>query len=1008
MRRLRLRGKLLLGLALMCLGEVAFSLDPSRRVSQYVHDHWGEERGFVRGAIYAIAQSTDGYLWIGTERGLVRFDGSKFTLVQRPISDQPPIGPVRGLISDTDGNLWIFFEGSRTLLYRDGKFEDIYTRFDLGDMTVTASALDYQNRILFSGQRNKTLRYDHQKFETLVDAEDNPGAVLSLAATRDQTVWLGTRENGLFRVQNGRISRVVPELRNSKINSLAPLRSGGLWIGTDDGVYLLEVGSTKLFALPSLRGLQILAMKTDHDDNLWVGTNHGVVRITSIGIVSLDLFDRKAIHEVRAIFEDPDGDIWFGGRDGVDLLRNGMLTSYSAPDGIPAGGGGPIYIDSEDRVWFAPISGSLFLIKAGHASPVALAGLEHDVVYSISGGGNEVWVGRQHGGLTVLTESGDSFSARTYRTSDGLAQNSVYSVQRGQDGTIWAGTVTSGVSRLSGGSFTNYSDANGLPSNSVNSISEGFDGTLWVATPNGLASYSNAHWRNYAERDGLPSSSVRLVFEDSMHNLWIATSGGLSYFSSGKIKVPDGLPEILREQIFGIAEDSLGFLWFTTSDHVVRVNRERLLAGSLLETDIQSFGTEDGLKGAEGASRDHTLVADHTGRIWISLSSGLSMSDPNITLRNSGPVAVRIESVSAGGRQLDTQKPIKIQSGIQNIVLNYGGTNLFTPERIRFRYKLDGSGQGWSDIVASRQVVFSNLGPGSYNFRILASSSIGLWNGPEKSIPFVIEPAFWQTWWFRVTCFVLLLAALFTIYILRLRHVTTLLQLRHQERLSEREDIARDLHDTLLQDFQAMILRFDSVSRRLVSGDPNRVAMDEGLRYADKVLREGRNRIRDIRANTMATQNLSRAFAAYANELSQLRTITFDVKVTGAQTEIDPIVRDHIYRIGREAIGNAFKHSDSSTIEIDLAFSPRELQMTIRDDGKGIEPSILNAGGKPGHWGIYNMRERARKIGASLEFSSVPNAGTTLALKLPLSSSKRSFASWLPWRRKTASTALNN
>ncbi len=157
----------------MCLGEAAFSLDPSRRVSQYVHDHWGEERGFVGGAIYAIAQSADGYLWIGTDRGLVRFDGSSFTLIQRPISDEPSIGPVRGLISDTDGNLWIFLEGARILLYHDGKFEDIYTRFDLQGMAVTASALDYQYRILFAGQGTRTLRYDHKQFETVVDAKEN-------------------------------------------------------------------------------------------------------------------------------------------------------------------------------------------------------------------------------------------------------------------------------------------------------------------------------------------------------------------------------------------------------------------------------------------------------------------------------------------------------------------------------------------------------------------------------------------------------------------------------------------------------------------------------------------------------------------------------------------------------------------------------------------------------------------------------------------------------------------
>jgi ligand-binding sensor domain-containing protein/two-component sensor histidine kinase len=991
----------------MCLGEAAFSLDPSRRVSQYVHEHWGEERGFVGGPIYAIAQSADGYLWIGTERGLVRFDGSSFTLIQRPISDQPSVGRVRGLISDTDGNLWIFLDGPRTLLYHDGKFEDIYTRFDLQGMIVTAATLDYQYRILFAGLGDRTLRYDHKQFETVVNAEENPGTVLSLAATRDQSVWLGTRENGLFHSQNGHISQVVPELRNSKINCLAPSRSGGLWIGTNDGVYLLEVSSTKLFALPSLRGLQILAMKTDHDDNLWVGTNHGVLRITSFGTVSLDLFDRKAIHEVRAIFEDPDGDIWFGGPQGVELLRNGMLTSYSAADGLPATGGGPIYIDSEDRVWFAPISGGLFLIKAGHATPVTLAGLDHDVVYSISGGGNEVWVGRQHDGLTVLTESGHSFSARTYRKSAGLAQNSVYSVQRGRNGTIWAGTVNSGVSRLSGGSFTNYSDADGLPSNSVNSIAESSNGTIWVATPNGLASYSNAHWKNYSARDGLPSSSVRVVFEDPVHNLWIATSGGLSYLSSGKIRVPGNLPGLLREQIFGIAEDSMGYLWFTTSDHVVRVNRERLLAGSLLETDIQSFGVEDGLKGTAGVSRVNTLVADHAGRIWLSLSSGLSMAAPDITVRKAVPVAVRIESISAGGRQFDSQSNIRIPPGIQNITLNYGGTNLSAPERIRFRYELDGSGQGWSDILASKQLVFSNLGPGSYRFRILASNSVGLWNGPETSLLFIIEPAFWQTWWFRAA--LLLFAGLVTlaIYRRRVHQLTGLLNLRFEERLAERTRIAQELHDTLLQSFQGLILRFQAANQILLSNPSEAKETLEGaLDRADQALSESRKAIQGIRSDSFSDPDIEHALGVLMNELAadshltRGKRPTTSVIVEGQRQTVNPWACEEICKIAREALRNAFTHGNAQHIESEIAFSKRFLRVRFRDDGVGVDPAVLEKGVRAGHWGLTGMNERAKRLRGHLTMWSKPNAGTEVEVTIPASTAFKSRPSRIPFNKE--------
>ena len=978
----RLRRLLLFGLALACLGRTAFPLDPSRKVSQYVHDSWGAEKGFVGGAIYAIGQSADGYLWMGTERGLVRFDGFNFTLIQRPIAGLPPIGPVRGFDSDTNGNLWIRLEGPRMLLYHNGEFEDPYPRFDLQNLIATASTSDRHNRIIFAGLGDRTLRFDGKRFETVVGAQDSPGVVISLAAARDNSIWLGTRENGLFRSRQGHILRVAPELADSKINCLAPSADGGLWIGTDDGVHLLEAGAAKLFTLPSLRGLDIFAMAMDHNSNLWVGTNHGIVRITSIGTVSLDLIDRKAIHEVRAVMEDRDGDVWFGGSQGIQELRNGMLTSYSAANGLPAIAGGPIYVDPQGGVWFAPISGGVFLLRNGHAEPVTLAGLARDVVYSISGGGSEVWLGRQHGGLTVITESGNSFSARTYTTSDGLAQNSIYSVRRSRDGAVWAGTVSSGVSRLRDGKFTNYSDADGLPSNAVNSVAEESDGTIWVATPNGLASYTNGHWRSYTVRDGLPSPLVRVIFEDSMHNLWIATSGGLSYLSSRTIRVPPDLPEVLREQIFGIAEDSMGFLWFTTSDHVVRVNRQKLLTGSIQETDIQAFGAEDGLRGSEGVGRDSTVLADADARIWLSLRSGLSMADPNITVRNMFPVSVRIESISAGGRQFDTMSPIEISPGIRSIALNYGGTNLSAPERIRFRYKLDGSGQGWSDITASRQVVFSNLDPGSYRFRILASSSAGLWNGAETSVPITLEPAFWQTRWFRISCLALLLAILWAAYVFRIRHLTTMLQIRHRERLSEREDIARDLHDTFFQAVQSLFIRLHTASRQLPEQIPTRQAIELLLDDSDRVMLEGREMFLDIPKKEYEKRAFEELVAGYCAEFAAAHHVEYKIQVNGQPRVLNHLVTIELGKISREAIYNAFRHSKAKAIEVELTYGKKEMRLRVRDNGQGFEPAIVQVNSGHLHLGLRNMRKRAEKLDAEFRLWSRLGSGTELEVTL--------------------------
>jgi ligand-binding sensor domain-containing protein len=437
-RRFWLRRTLLLGFALLCLGSAAFGLDPTRRVLQYVHDVWGEEKGFLGGAIYAIGQSPDGYLWIGTERGLVRFDGSSFTLIQRPIPDEPPLGPVREFASDQVGNLWIRLEGPRMLLYHEGKFEDPYERFDLQGVIVTASTSDYQHRIIISGLGNSTLRLDNDGAQTILKSEDSPGTVLSLAAMRDGSVWLGTREHGLFRASQGHLSKTAPMLPQSKIECLLPAVDGSLWIGTDDGLYILEVGARSVSSVPSLRTLRILAMAQDFDQNVWIGTNHGIVRVTPTGAVSFDMLNRTVDYEVRAIYEDFDGDIWFGGPRGIEQLRNGMFTHYSAVDGLTSIGGGPIYIDAKGRTWFGPASGGVFLIDRGRAKSITVAGLNHDVAYSISGGGDEIWIGRERGGLTALTESGNSLFSRTYTQSDGLAQNNVYSVCRLQSGTVLA------------------------------------------------------------------------------------------------------------------------------------------------------------------------------------------------------------------------------------------------------------------------------------------------------------------------------------------------------------------------------------------------------------------------------------------------------------------------------------------------------------------------------------------------------------------------------------------
>jgi signal transduction histidine kinase/ligand-binding sensor domain-containing protein len=968
-------------------------------MSQYIHDKWGSERGLLGGAVYAICQSGDGYLWIGTERGLVRFDGFNFTLIQRPLPDSRPIGPVRELVSDAEGYLWILLDGPHLLLYRDGRFEDAYARFGMQDVAFTAMSRDNMGGLLLSGLGHATLRYRGGKFETVAHVEEVPGTVISVTETRDGRIWMGTRDDGLFRVDQGRISNVSRELANSKVNALLSADNGGLWIGTDAGMKFWDgTGLAKTGPLSSINRLQILAITKDHQANVWVGTNHGLFRITPDGTISPD---RDADGEVTTVYEDRDGDIWFGGLRGIERLRDGIFTMYSTAQGLPSENNGPVYVDFEGRTWFAPLSGGLYWLKNGRVGRISIDGLDRDVVYSISGGDGEIWVGRQRGGLTMFTKNGDSFVARTYTQADGLAQNSVYSVHRNRDGTVWAATVSAGVSKLKGGKFTNYSMVNGLASNSANSIEEGHDGAMWFATPSGLASFAGGRWMNRSASDGLPSSDVRSIFEDSRQVLWIATSGGLAFLRSGRVGVPHKLPEPLREDVFGIAEDKRGFLWFATSDHVLQVDRDRLLTGALDKSDVQSYGTADGLQGVEGVRRERSVVVGPLGQVWISLNRGLAVADPEILLRYSAPVTVRIESVSAGGTQVNLNDPLKFAASSQSINFNYASTSLSMPELGRFRYKLDGYDQGWSDIVTSRQAIYSHLSPGSYRLRIVASSREGLWNGPETTVPFVIEPAFWQTRWFRALCAAVCALVIVALYRLRMYHLTRQLNVRFQERLAERTRIAQELHDTLLQGFVSASMQLDVAEDQLPDDSPAKPLLRRVLQLMGRVTEEGRNALRGLRTADNDSRDLEMAFLRMRQELAIDEKIGYRVIAHSVRRPLRPAIRDEVYRIGREALVNAFLHARANTVEVEVEYASRYLRIMVRDDGCGIDPQVLDAG-RQGHWGLPGMRERSEVIGASLRLRSRIGAGTEVELTVPSaiafeSQSHGPVSQWFTW-----------
>ncbi len=691
-------------------------------------------------------------------------------------------------------------------------------------------------------------------------------------------------------------------------------------------------------------------MLRDRDANVWLGTTEGLVRVGPDGTV---VFDREAAHArvgvtagvtggltagvtggpVTALFEDREGSLWIGGAAGIARLRQGGFTAYAGAEGLPADHVGPVHVDAAGRTWFAPVQGGLYWLQQGRVERVTAAGLDRDIVYTIAGGGDEVWVGRKQGGLTRLRVAGGAggaggiVQAATFTPEQGLARGSVVALHRSHDGTIWAGTLGAGASAgranadgIGFSSFSTYTAANGLASNNVTSIAETSDGTVWFATPQGLSAYAGGRWRTYGVSEGLPSGAVNCVLGDGRDDsLWVGTAAGLVRIAEDRV-VANPLPPILREQIFGLAEDNKGSLWVATSNRLVQVSIDRLRSGQLGEGDIREFDDADGLRSVESTRRERSLIQSPDGRIWLSTTRGLAVVDPaRLPPRMPASAGVRAISVDGEALGLPGAAPLHIPSGRERIAFGLVGVSLSFPRQVRLRYRLDGIDRDWSQPTTSPEAIYTHLAPGPYRFRVMSSTGDGRWLESDAPVALVVEPAFWQTVWFRLLAVATFFGLAFAAYRLRTRQLTHQLNVRFEERLAERTRIAQELHDTLLQGVMSASMQLHSAVDDLPGDAPNRPEFEHVLNLMSRVSDEGRVAVRGLR--TESGDDLEQAFILVRQEYASRNEADFEVTVEGRVRTIHPLIRDEVYRIGREALVNAFRHARATKIEVELEYS---------------------------------------------------------------------------------------
>ena len=969
----------------------AYALNPSTQINQYAHTSWKIRDGFTKGAILAIAQTPDGYLWLGTEYGLLRFDGIRNVPWQPPSGQQLPSTMIMSLLASRDGSLWI--GTSKGLAkWKDGKLTP-YAELD--GRYIFKILEDREGTIWASGLSITTGRLCAIQ-NTNVHCQGDDGVLgrgaFTLFEDSKGNLWAGLK-NGLLRVRPNAPQFYPLEGEPDGIQGIGEDADGTLLVGWQGGIHRFVEGKTTPYALSGIDGpFRARRILRDRDGGLWIGTSdRGLVHIHNGKADAFRSAEGLSGDNIHSIFEDREGNIWITTANGLDRFREFAVLTLSNKQGLsdaivgsvlavedgsvllstygglyrwrngtitPIGSGGKLdgqipnslFHDDGGRIWVSTPTGFGYLENDRFHPVITEPGAITDIAKDATG---NIWVANEHASLFQLRD-------------EKVVQRIPWSGMGRQDpgsalavdpvaGGLWIGFATGGIAHFTDNRISvSFGRRDGFAEGRVNYLQFDRDGVLWAATNGGLSRLKNYHVTTLTSSNGLPCDTVNWIFQDTANSVWLNTACGLM-----RITRPELDKWFLAVERDKAARPQIQFIILDSSDGVRSV--------------------------ASGGHFSPQVTQSADGRIWFSGIEGANVIDPSHLTFNNVPPPVVVEQFIADRKTYDAtaNQTLSLPPLIRDIQIDFTALSFVAPEKNLFRYKLEPRDRDWQEVTNRRQVFYNDLPPGNYRFRVMASNNSGIWNEAGTYFDFTIKPAYYQTAWFRIAVVVLFLLGLGAIYQLRLRQVARQVRGRMEERLEERERIARDLHDTLLQGVQGLILKFHAVSKQIPADTPAYKALEKTLDHADQVLAEGRDRIQNLRVNSATLSDLPAAFRTVAEETSQGSDATFKTVVEGHVRELHPLVLEECYCIGREAIINAFSHSDAQQIEAEIAYNSGQFRLRVRDDGRGIDPEILKAGGRSGHWGLRGMQERTQKIGGQLRFWSRPETGTEVELTVP-------------------------
>ena len=974
------------GMLLVCCS-VAFALNPALAVSQYARTSWKVRDGVFKGSIYTIAQTLDGYLWLGTEFGLVRFDGVR-AVAWHPSGDQAlGAGPIHALLTARDGTLWIgadsglaSWKAGKLTQYPELAGYQVSALLEDRERTVWAGSFGiptgrlcairagratcedaavgggpagfYEDRKgnLWAGVANGLWRWKPGDPE-FYSLPDEPSGVRVLGEDEDGSLLIG-RGRRIARFVDGRLepSSLQDGVPDDFARRLLRDRDGGLWVATlNRGLAHVHAGRTDRFAEgDGLSGDSVRDLFEDREGNIWVATLSGLDRFRDFSIPTWTQKEGLTTPLVWSVLGARDGSIWLGSALGLGRWHNAQITRFGRDGGLLNGlGPHSLFEDHRGRIWVAT-NRDFGYLQNDRFIPIGAVPSGY-VLSIVEDTARDIWiVNRQRGLIRVRDEAVEQIPWAALGHTD----HAMVAIADPRRGGIWLGFDKGGVAHFSGDRLgVAYSAEDGLGDGQILDFRFSADGALWAATQGGLSRLKGGNIETLSSKNGLPCDTVHWSMEDDDQALWLFTACGLV--------------RIARSEV-------------DTWAAAVEKDKHTTVA-----VQLTVFDSSDGVRSNQVFPPQKPRVTKTAGGTLVFLPiDGVSIVDPRRLLRNELPPPVYVEQITADRATYDAAQGLRLPPRVRDLQIDYTALSLVAPERNRFRTKLEGRDSDWQDVGTRRQAFYTDLGPGTYRFRVAASNNSGVWNDTGATLEFSIAPAYYQTPWFAAGGGLLVIATaalLWEAYRLRVAHIARQFDRTLDARVGERTRIARDLHDTLLQSFHGVLLRLHTVSQ-LLENRPTvaQEMLDSTIKQVADAVTEGRDAVQGLRDSTIQGNDLGTAISTLGQELTKDSTDhrpAFHVAVEGEARRLHPILRDEVYKIAAEALRNAFRHSGAKRVEVEIRYDDEQFRLRIRDDGKGIDPAVLSDGGREGHYGLTRhagTRHACRRYIGGVERNGLP------------------------------------